>query len=624
MALDLSGFNVPEEKFEGLYQAAGSLQRRNIINQRLALAERGRQDATGKFLADYLDPSKKLTGTAYDPMIVSGLQSLLQQGETLTSKGASTSDVLMALGPQVQKLNDYSTKAKLINNNINASVGRLKSYTGYDPDAITQQARKEAFQNTDGSLKDISSVDPTTDYVTEAAKNNPGTVTTGKGLDDFVAKTPMHDFSNSVTTTFAGRGKTTTYDAKAPFYMGLKKNADGTTATDDSGNPAGLSVLGSPMLDDKGKPITNPDNGQPMMAMDKDAFNAVMQHNPDIADNIRGEVIKHFKAAGAQQTPAEGSPQWDMMARNVLYDELQARDKSYFKTRDQQKESAQAIKIDIAQDPNSLDAIARFNAAQKDKGQYAIYDPKAGKAVKTNAVQTVGEIFNNNPAFLQGPSVDRGDGTTAIDVTDAFPGGGLKTGRGDDTVDKTILYDPQKRQLIVRSESKEKGPDKKPLNTTDEVIPESKAGLFMSRIAASNGVDPDKVGDIFNQVGYHGAKFTNPGGLPGVGQRVNEEHAQRLANVDKALDSGNYGSLAGHPTKDGPVAEVVSRNTAQNWVGMDKYAVYTTDANGKKVKSFTTDDKDKLAEYLKGGQSVPTSGGAINADAIKKKLGINY
>lgn len=616
MPLDLSGFNVPEEKFEGLYQAAGSLQRRNVVNQRLALAERGRQDATGKYIQDYLDPKQYLTGTAYDPQIVSGLQSLLQQGEALTSKGATTSDVLMALGPQVAKLNDYSTRAKLINNNINASVTRLKAYSGYDPDAITQQARKEAFYNPDGSLKDISSVDPGNDYVTEAAKNHPELVTTGKGLDDFVAKTPMRDYSNSVTTTYAGRGKTTTYDAKAPFWMDLQKNPDGSTATDDSGNPKGLGVVGSPMVDDKGQPITNPDNGQPMMAMDKDHFNAIMTHNPDVADYVRGEVNKQFTAAGAKQLPAEGSPQWDMMARHVLGDELQTRDKSYFKTRDQQKESAPAVKVEIGQNPEMLDATAKYESALKLKGDYAHYDPKSGKAVKTNAVQTVGEIFNNNQSFLQGPSTDLPDGRTVIDVTDAFPGGGLKSGRGQDDVFKSIYYDPNKRSLIVQSEAKTKDQSGQKEMTTEE-IPESKAGLFMSRIAAANGVDPGKVNDIFNQVGYKGAKFTNAGSLPEVGTRVNAEHAQRLADVDKALNNGDYGSLNGHPTKDGPVAEV-SERTKSSWLpGVNRYAVYTTNADGKKVKSFTTDSKDELAQYLKGGQSAPAAAPAKGNSGIQ-------
>jgi hypothetical protein len=605
--LDLSGFNVPEDKFEGLYQAASSLQRRNILNQRLALQEQGRQAATSKFVTDYLDPKDHLTGTAYDPQIVSGLQSVLQQAQGLIQKGAATQDVMMAIGPQVAKLNEYSTKAKLINDQVKASIAKLKGYAGYNPEALETEAKKQAFYGPDGKLKDISSVDPTTDWVTEAAKNNPEAVTTGKGLDDFIAKTPMNENSLNGTTAYGGRSQQNSFDAKFHDWMMPAKDEKGNIATDENGMALPMIVKGSPMLDDKNKPIINPDTGKPFMAMDKGYFTSIMQHNPDVADFVRGQVNKHFRDAGAKDLPVENSPQWDMMARHILGDELQMRDHSSLKIRDTQKETGPAIRVELGQDPNALSALAKYEAASKLKGDYAMYDPKAGKAVKTNAVQTVGEIFNNNPAFLQGPSKDLPDGRTVIDVSDAFPKGGLRSGRGSDDVYKSVYYDPNKRSLIVEYQAKTKDQSgQKPITT--EEVPEAKIGLFMSRIAAPNDVDPARVNDIFNQVGYKGAKFTNPNSLPEVGSRVNQEHAQRLADVDKAVNSGDFGSLKGHQTKDGQVESVEERG-ASTWLGADKYAVFVRDANGKKVKSFTTDDKDKLSAYLKGGQqSQPTKG----------------
>lgn len=37
--------------------------------------------------------------------------------------------------------------------------------------------------------------------------------------------------------------------------------------------------------------------------MNKDHFNAIMNHNEDIADYIKGQVEDHFRAAGAKQYP---------------------------------------------------------------------------------------------------------------------------------------------------------------------------------------------------------------------------------------------------------------------------------------------------------------------------------
>lgn len=590
--LDLSGFNVPEEKFEGLYQAAGSLQRRNVLNQRLALAERGRQDATGKFVQSYLDPKDYLTGTAYDPQIVSGLQSLLQQGEELTSKGASTSDVLMALGPQVQKINDYSTKAKLINNNIKNSIGRLKGYTGYDPEALEQEARKQAFYDANGKLKDISQVDPSNDYVTMATKNNPEAVTTGKGLDDFVAKTPMHDYSNSVTTAYGGRSKTTTYDAKAPFWMGLQKDAQGNVMTDDSGNPKGLGVTGGVITGDDNKPIINPETNQPYSGMDKDHFNAIMRHNPDVADYVRGEVNKHFRAAGAKQLPAEGSPQWEAMARHVLGDELQTRDKSYFKTRDQQKETAPAIKVELGSNPEALANMAKYEEAVKLKGDYYVPNPN-GKQIKTNTVQTVGEIFNNNPSFLAGDHKDV-NGRSVVDVTSFFPGGGIKTGRGADDNYESIYYDPNKRSLLLEVKGKEKDANGK-YPTSYEEVPESKAGIFMSRIAGANGVDPDKVPQILSQLGYKGAKFNNVQSGGDLNAKLSQEHADK---IDAALKNDKLEDLKGVETPDGKIDNIDTR-TLTSWIpGRDRYEVKLTKPDGTQT-SKTFKDKKALTDYIK-------------------------
>lgn len=593
--LDLSGFNVPEQKFGGLYQAANTLERRRERDDELSQQKQGKQAATSKFLTDYLDPKDHLTGTNYDPQIVSGFQDVLQKAQELVSKGANTSDILMAIGPSVSKLNQYSTTAKAINQRIKDQVGRLKQYPGYNLEALQSQALKNAFYGPDGKLKDISTVDPNEDWIMETVKSNPELVTTSKSLDDFVTKTPMSDYSRNVQTAYAGRTKNVKYEAKHPFWEDLQKDSKGNILTDASGNPMGLGVIGADMVDDNGKPIVNPDTKKPFQVMDKGAFNAVMSHNPDVADYIRGQVNQHFRDAGAKQVPAENSPQWDMMARHILHDELQTRSRSSFRTIEQQKETAPAIKVELGNDPKALEAMARYQQANKLKGEYSVYDPKAGKATKTNAVQAIGKFFNNDPAFLQGEQEDV-NGRSVINVTEFLPGGGLKSGRGADEVYKSIWYDPAKRSLLVSVEGKHKDASgTKPIKT--EEIPESKAGQFMARIAAANGVDPDKVSDLLTEMGYKGAKFTNVLKPDDANKRMQEEHSAR---VDGALKDNDFGKLKGIQVKDG-VIEEISERTKSSWIpGVDKYAVYVKTTDGKTVKAFTTSDKQELDNYVKG------------------------
>lgn len=615
MALDLRGFSNEPLDTSGLDRLSNTLhqqrqeQRQNMLDQRrLQEEQEGKRAATSKFLTNYLDPKDHLTGTAYDPQIVSGLQDLLQQGEQLASKGADTNSILMALGPQVSKLNQYSTTAKLINQNIKNSVSKIagtNKYVGYDADALTQQALKQAFYDSNGKLKDISSIDPNEDYVSMATKNSPELVTTGKGLDDFVAKTPMNENSMNGTTAYAGRSKQSSFDAKFHDWMTPAKDENGNIATDENGMPLPMTVKGTPMLDDKNQPIINSQTGKPYMALDKNYFNLIMQHNPDVADFIRGQVKKAFTDAGAKEQPAEHSPQWDMMARHVLADELQSRDHSILKIRNTEKETAPAIKVEIGNNPDMLDATARYEAALKLKGQYSYLDPKTGKQQKTNAVEAFANIANNNPDYLQGQQTNI-NGRNVIDVTPYFPGGGLKSGRGENESYKQIYYDPNARSYLVSTQPKIKDAQgNKPISV--EEVTEPDMLKFAMRIAASNGLNPTLARKIMTDNGYDAGKFTYPTDYGQVAtQRIQTE---QTAKIDKAIKYDSWGSLKGIPTKDGEIDEVVQRGGFQTGVGMDKYAVYVKDEKGKKKQAFTTNDKAALEQYLKsgGGQSAPSA-----------------
>lgn len=606
--LDLSGFNVPEQQFGGLSKAADRLEQNRREDERQQREQEGRTAATSKFLTDYLDPKDHLTGTNYDPQIVSGFQDILQKAQTLASKGANTNDILMAIGPSVSKLNQYSVTAKAINQQIKDSLGKLKAYPGYNPEALETEAKKQAFYGPDGKMKDISSVDPNQDYVTMAVHNSPELVTSSKGLDDFVNKTPMADYQRTVQTAYGGRTRNVKIEAKHPFWEDLQKDQKGNLVQDAAGNPMGLDVEGTSMVDDNNKPILNPENGQPFRAMDKNNFNAIMMHNPDVADYIRGQVNQHFKAAGAKELPAEGSAQWDMMARHILGDELKTRSRSSFRTIDQQKESAQAIKIDIAQHPDQLQGIAEFNAAQRGTGDYAAYNPKSGKAFKTNPVEAIGHIFNNDPDYTQGPPMQLPDGREVVDVTQSFPTTGLKTGKNEPDVVQSIFYDPNKRSLIVRDRSKAKNPDTKDYDISDEEIPENRIGQYMARIAGVNGVDPNKVGDILTKLGYYGGKFTKPGDGGHMSVSLSGAKAGKVEAAVKGIRDDKFDAVKGTPVADGIVESVDNRNILGSWLpGRDRYAisVKTPDGSSKKI-TFKT--KDELTNYIKGGATAPPSG----------------
>jgi hypothetical protein len=349
--LDIRGFEVQPAEFKGLDMAAEQLRRNQFRNQELKQRQEGEKAATAKYLGNYLDSKDALTGTAYDPEIVKGFDALLSQGYELANKGANMNEIMMAISPGVAKLNQYSTKAKLINQQIKSSIDKIKPYKGYNTEALEQEAKKLAFYDDNGQLRDINSVDPNMDYVSETARLHPERITSGAGLDEFVAKSPMATDSKDVQTMYAGKKRTVRYDASHPFWEDIQMDDKGNAVTDKSGNPVGLDVNSQPIVGDDGKPFVNPQTGQAYRAIAKPEFTAIMKHNPDIADYVRGQVNESFRAAGADKVPTEGTPQWEMKARHILYDELKSRSKSSFKTLDKQVNTAPVTRIQLGFDP---------------------------------------------------------------------------------------------------------------------------------------------------------------------------------------------------------------------------------------------------------------------------------
>jgi hypothetical protein len=576
MALDLSGFGSKPQEFGGLYQAADTLEKRKYRDAQLAEQREGKRLATSKFLADYLDPKERLTGTNYDPEIVNQFDTLLGEGAALAAKGASTPDIMMALGPKVNKLNEYSTKAKLINQQIKQSTERLKGYGGYNLGALEDEARKMAFQGDDGKLKDISTIDPNTDWITEVTQKRPELVTTGAGLDQFVNKTPSATYEKTHQTAYAGKTKNVRYTATHPFWEDLARDDSGNVMVDKMGNPVGLDVVGGVIKDDHGDSMINPETNTPFRGMDRKNFTAIMQHNPDIADYVRGQINQHFKEAKATTIPAEGSPQWMAMGQHILGEELKTRSKSSFKTIDKQSETGARVKVEIAQDPAMLQATKNYYEATRKEGG------AGGKVPKTTTYADVlTGVMNNEPDYSAGDIVDVG-GKKVVDITPMVPD--LKY--SNDQVYKKVYRDPSKNSLIVEKQNGEK-----------EEVPESKVYQFMNKLSGYNNLNPEYIRKTMEGSGFEGGKFSKAKPSDFAQKQEQAEQVQKseqFKKVDEFASSGNVSDvkgLEGKVTKDG-IIQKIDKTSAFNLIS--DYYIKFADGSEKKFKN-----KGELAAYLK-------------------------
>lgn len=331
MAIDFKGWGwvTPPNNYEGLYNISDNIRKENRNKAAVAEKEKAQGASMSKFLTDYLDPKDQLSGSPYDPVITKGFSDILQEGVSLMNqnKGMTTDMLLMALSPKVGKLSVYSQKAKGVNQNIDKRVGEIGENSGYDKAKISQFARQAAFYDENGVLKPLETVDPSVDYVKEVVAKRPYDVTTNRGIDEWMKNLDKNiNTTDVVTVSPLGGRKRTKVKVTAP--------AGFIPEVDESGVATKKFVPQFENAFDNGEPIIHEfedASGKKTKAqvrlLDKGLFNRIMSNSPATADWIRGQVMqqgKEFKDANGKPVDIN-SPQAEMVARAILYDELKSR-----------------------------------------------------------------------------------------------------------------------------------------------------------------------------------------------------------------------------------------------------------------------------------------------------------
>lgn len=510
MPLDLQGFTQPANQWAGIYHAADQLEKRKLRQDQLALQQQSRRAAAGTFLQNYLDPKDLMTGTAYDPLIVQGLQAAQQQGAALAAAGADAPTLMMALGPMVNKLTQYSTNAKTINKQVDDQIKLMREsgLTGYDYGKLKDLAMKSAFykQGANGQeMVDPGEVDPSANYLQKVIEEHPEQVTTAAGLDLFAKNSPMQktltDQANYGPLGKLNKSKVhligqnwlqpeySTEAGKQGLITGLVPKHDVAT---ENGNP-----LFHEYTNELGKSIR-----EPVRLLSENVYDDMMQRRPDIADYMRGVVKQHLKEYKDQtgKEIAINDPRAKMVARAIAYNELNNRKTPSIENANINDKLSQAeIHLNMANDPRYYTMLEN-EAQARAQGKENV----TGVNKPVNAADVIGRVFNNDPETLQGQMIDK-DGKRVFDITTLFKGGGLQAGRGANFKFKGIFYDPSSRSLTVDKEHTDQFGLKFP---STETIPEAKIGQFIRTIATSNGISINQVKTLLEKMGYKNGKFT--------------------------------------------------------------------------------------------------------------------
>lgn len=327
--LDLHGFTAPVDQYGGLYQVASDMNKRNAERQAAKDKASANQASMAKFLVDYTNPKDHLTGTLYDPIITKGYSDILQEGTKLIQSNPSlTTDMLLtALAPKVGQLSTYSEKAKTINDNIKLGLQGIGENSGYDKFKLEAAAKKKAFLDDNGQMKDLQLVDPNINYVTQAVKDNPFDVTNNKGIDEWLKSENRFINSNKVKQ-YNSRDGYDLKEVKTNAYSWAVPNVDNMGVNDKTFVPAYDEVM-----DDGKKLMHDFSDGKggvvaaPVRMVKEPLFKSIMSNSSGTADWVRGQVLQHIKDYKDENgNPIDiNSPQANNMARAILYDELKTR-----------------------------------------------------------------------------------------------------------------------------------------------------------------------------------------------------------------------------------------------------------------------------------------------------------
>jgi hypothetical protein len=330
---DLSGFYTPEQEWGGLYKAADTLERNRYRDEQNEQRKLAGKTTNAKFITDYLDPKEHLSGSPYDPQVVGGFSSLLQEGMALVNDGADANMIMMALAPKVGKLSQYAQKAKLLTKQKEQALGIIKDNPAIDKNKFIESFNNEAYYTIgeDGQrkMKDISEIDVDADYGTKAIEN--GDVFTSAGFDEFY-KSQVKDNSVTESTSITrykptgGMSKDKVKITKAGYFVPDEEEVVGSDGTKTKVNKGFVPEY--EIANDEGNVIfnkvTDPDDkekDEPVRVLSERVFKTL---KPEQLGYLRQEVRKllgEYEKITGIKVPL-GSPQATMLARAIAYEEL--------------------------------------------------------------------------------------------------------------------------------------------------------------------------------------------------------------------------------------------------------------------------------------------------------------
>lgn len=325
--LDLQGFVTPPQNFEGLYKIGTDLLRNKQLTEQKAERQQTEQDkqdarktATASYLQSYLDPKHLLTGTNYDPIFTQGLSGILQKGMQLASKGVDTPDITNALASDVADLSKASENVKAIEQQRKDHQELLKGVKGIDLDKYNAAFKQAAFYNPNGSMKDLSVLDPNINYSGQVLKN--ADVFNNEGINDFV-KNSGHTVNDQIYKTRDAKGRVIMAKGDMTYPSFSQPETDVQGAHIGFVPKYKIATEGDATLDHAFKDETGNDVKAPVRMVTDDVWNS-------LPNSAKGYILQETRKLIKDHPDISiGSTQAEHLGKAIAYDELKNNSKDY-------------------------------------------------------------------------------------------------------------------------------------------------------------------------------------------------------------------------------------------------------------------------------------------------------
>jgi hypothetical protein len=323
MALDLSGFTIPEQKFEGLYKLGEELaaQRKAEAAAKAAEAKAAKdaakelktnQAANLMWLKNATDPKAYLTGAPTDSEIIDLFAEAFQKGNQLQleNEGMSTSQLAQAMSPYISNLAQQGIISKNANKAITDATAKLNPKY-YDINRANELLRQNTFYKKDekGNLvkRDLSEVQLTPDLFQNALKEYGSEIVNSQSIVDALRN--MKAGSKEITVPLKGGGKTTMMQSYAPWQQ----------ITDDGRVvPREEIALDT---DESGKRFPMLLNGEQIKIVPDDVYNTIVSSKPEAEDWLNSQLHLYAPKFGLDINDTT-SPQAMIFKKKLLYDTL--------------------------------------------------------------------------------------------------------------------------------------------------------------------------------------------------------------------------------------------------------------------------------------------------------------